>query len=369
MKFLIPLALTSALALSLPSVPVQAATVYTGDRVDGAKVIDRLDISDLPAGETTRLWFRVSDQAIGQGWYVPVIVIKGAKPGARLLLTAGIHGDELNGIAVIDRLVAETDPKTLSGSIVAIPGLNTPGLLHSTRAFTSTGGTGGANLNRLMPGNEHGSASDLYASRLWSKLFIGNADLAVDLHTQSRGTTYPMYIFAETAGARAIADYIGADVLNMDPGVDGAVENMLNAVGFSAITLELGESESFDTVMIDRGVKGIRNLMRGHAMISGAPETLKTGMIGNTVLDVTSPRGGYAYVKVKLGDQVKAGDLLAVVHDGLGRETGRITAPHDGQVLSHVTDPRVDPGQMAVRLIWWDDKGVCARTGCPEKKK
>lgn len=368
MKRLIPLALTSLLALSVATLPVQAATTYTGDRVDGAPVIDQLDIADLPAGQTTRLWFRVSDQAIGQGWYVPVIVIKGAKPGARLLLTAGIHGDELNGLAVIDRLVAETDPATLSGSIVTIPGLNSPGLLHSTRAFSSTGGTGGANLNRLMPGNPHGSPSDLYASRLWSKLFIGNADLAVDLHTQSQGSTYPMYIFAETGGARAMADLIGADVINMDPGVDGAVENMLNAHGFSAITLELGGAETFDAAMIERGVKGLRNLMRAHAMIPGKAEALKTGFVGNTTLDVTSPRGGYAYLKVRLGDTVKAGDLLATVHDGLGRETGRVLAPHDGQVLSHITDPRVEPGQMTVRLIWWDAKGVCAQTGCPPKK-
>lgn len=143
---------------------------------------------------------------------------------------------------------------------------------------------------------------------------------------------------------------------------------MLNAHGFSAITLELGGAETFDTAMIERGVKGLRNLMRAHTMIPGKTEALKTGFVGNTTLDVTSPRGGYAYLKVRLGDTVKAGDLLATVHDGLGRETGRVLAPHDGQVLSHITDPRVEPGQMTVRLIWWDAKGVCAQTGCPPKK-
>lgn len=127
--------------------------MLTGDRIDGIEVIDRLDASDLAVGQVRRFWFRVSDNAIGQAWYVPVIVVRGAQPAHQLLLTVGIHGNELNGIDVIHRLVGKVDPAKLSGTIIAVPRLNTPGLLHHTGAFTPGDGVGGVNLNRLMPGD------------------------------------------------------------------------------------------------------------------------------------------------------------------------------------------------------------------------
>ncbi|MBW8881810.1 MAG: succinylglutamate desuccinylase/aspartoacylase family protein, partial [Asticcacaulis sp.] len=166
------LLLTPILATSAP-----AATVYTGDRIDGAQVIDRLDVADQPTG-TTHLWFRALDNATGQAWYVPVIVVKGAKPGPKFLLTAGIHGDELNGIAVIQGLVRDLDPDSLRGTLVAVPGLNAPGLLRSTRTFASGHTGAGGNLNRLIPSDPKATegdsdASGRYAARLWSQIFIG----------------------------------------------------------------------------------------------------------------------------------------------------------------------------------------------------
>ena len=354
------------------STPVFAKTIYTGDKVDGTAVIDKLDVADLPAAAVTKLWFRVADNSVGQGWYVPVVVIKGAKPGPKFLLTAGIHGDELNGIAVIQRLVSETDPKTLSGTLVAVPGLNAAGLEHSTRAFSGYHSGSGGNLNRLMPNDtaEHGHEGDAatrYAGRLWSNIFMGNADFAIDLHTQSRGGTYPAYVFAQTAPARHIADMLRPDVINMDPGIDGAVENMLNAVSVPAVTYELGGAEVFDSTLITRGLRGVRNVMIDRGMIAGTPDLSDPEpYIGNEVTNVESPRGGWSHVKVKLNQSVKKGDVLATVTDPFGQIIATLTAPFDAHILGMGTDPRTQPGDMVVRLITWSDKGVCARTSCPE---
>ena len=105
--------------------PVAAATDRVGS-IDGVAIVDRLDVADLPAGQMQRFWFRAGETAIAQSWYVPVIVVKGARPGPKLLLTAAIHGDELNGIDVIHQLVAGLDPAQMAGTLVAVPGLNTP---------------------------------------------------------------------------------------------------------------------------------------------------------------------------------------------------------------------------------------------------
>lgn len=360
----------AALALLALATPLSAATTYTGDRLDGVQVIDKLDVADLPDGKT-RLWFRPLDTAIGQGWYIPIVVIKGAKPGPKFLITAGIHGDELNGIAVIHSLANTIKPETLSGTVVAIPGLNTPGLLHSTRGFTSDViGTSGENLNRLMPNVPHpdetdGSPASRYDQRIWTQLFVGNADFAVDLHTQSRGTVYPAYVFAQTGEARKIADALRPDVINMDPGVDGAVENMLNAIGVPAVTYELGAPETFDEPMIARTLSGLRNLMTARGMLAGKVEAPGKPFLGNAIGNVKSSNGGWARLKVKIGDTVKIGQPLFSVHNPFGEQVAVVTAPKAGQVLSLATDPRVEPGDWVVRLIWWDDALPCKADGCP----
>ncbi len=161
------LAALSLLVGLRPASALSAQAVRTGDRNDGTPMIDRLDGGDFAPGQVHRFWFRISDNAIGQAWYVPVVVVKGARPGHQLLLTAGIEGDELNGIDVILKLVRTIDPAQLSGTIVTVPGLNTPGLLHHSRPFALGEGADGANLNWLMPGDVTSSArASLYAGRL-----------------------------------------------------------------------------------------------------------------------------------------------------------------------------------------------------------
>lgn len=352
----------AALLLML-STPLGAATERTGDVVDGTPVIDRLDTNDLTAGQLHRFWFRVSDTSIGQGWYVPVIVVKGAKPGPRLLLTAGIHGDEMNGISVIHRLSEKVDPAALAGTLVMIPGLNTPGLLHHTREFTPDSGTAD-NLNRVMPGDvEATSNGKRYAGRLWSRLMRPNADTAIDLHTQSRGTAYPIYAFAETKRAREMAMLVAPDILKLDPGEKGTVENELNHDGVPSITLELGRPEVFDPVMIVRAMDGIGRVMADLKMIASAPAATVTPFVANEIKPVRTTRGGYTTLAVTLGQDVDKNQLIATVADPFGRTVETIRAPVAGKINTVATDPTREPGDMVVRIVWWSKDPKC-KDGC-----
>jgi len=353
------LALLAPLALAAPA---QAATERVGS-LDGVAIIDRLDAAAVKAGTTERFWFRAGDSALAQPWLVPVIVVRGARPGPRLLLTAGIHGDELNGIDVIHRL-ASIEPATLAGTLVMVPGLNTPGLLQSTREWTPDFSRAAPNLNRVMPGSDGGRGVDDYAGRLWSRLLRPNADAAVDLHTQSRGTAYPMYVFASTPRTRVMAELVAPDIIKLDPGEKGTVENELTNDGVPAITLELGRAEVFDTALIGRGVAGIVNLMREMKMLDG-PVVAKSAITftGNRQTVVRSPRAGFAVLAAPLNSDVAKGDELAILSDGLGRVTDRITAPVAGRIATIFTDPRRGRGDMIVRIITDDPDPKCAM-GC-----
>ncbi|MET4896518.1 M14 family metallopeptidase [Sphingomonadaceae bacterium jetA1] len=358
-----------AVALSA-ALPAAALSSEPGDRIDGSPVIEKLDVAALPSGKT-RLWLRVEDNEVGQGYYVPIVVVKGAQPGPRFLLTAGIHGDELNGIGVIHQLVEGLDPAALKGTLIAVPGLNAPGLRNSTRAFTGGHNGSGDNLNRLIPRDPHaqggeGNAAKRYAGRLWSRIFIGNTDFAVDLHTQSRGGTYPAYVFVATSIAKRIAMMLRPDSVYVNAGYDGAVEDMLNANAIPAVTYELGGAEMFDDAMIARGLRGVRNVMIDRGMLPGKPDLRDPEpFLGNVVTNVESPRGGWAHVRVKLNQYVKKGDVLAIVTDPFGRTIATVTAPLDARVAGIGTDPRTQPGDMVVRLLSWDDSLPCKREGCP----
>ena len=344
--------LVAALLLASPAL---AATERSGS-LGGVPVIDRLDTADLPAGQVPRFWFRAGDNAVAQGWQVPVIVIKGARPGPRLLVTAGIHGDELNGIAVIHQLAAQVDPAALAGTLVMIPGLNTPALLASTREFPD-----GSNLNRVMPGKA-GGAADRYAKRLWDGLLRPNADLAVDLHTQSRGTADVMYAFASTPETRAMAELVGPDILKMDTGDKGTVENELTRDGVPAITFELGRPEVFDAASVARGVAGLTNLMTAKAMIAGSVAATAPH-VSNRIVAVRTGHAGWMTLLAPLGSAVVKGEPLATIADAFGRTVETVIAPENGRINTIATDPRRDAGDMVARIVWWDPDPKCA-LGC-----
>ena len=350
-----------ALLLMLAT-PLAAATQLSGDRIDGTPVVTTLDAASLPAGSLNRFWYRPADSAIGQGWYVPVIVVRGAKPGPRLLLTAAIHGDELNGIAVIHRLANEIDPAQLAGTLVMLPGLNTPGLLQEAREFTSTPNFAADNLNRIMPGDANGGASERYAARLWA-LMRGNSDFAVDLHTQSRGTAYVMYAFASTPVTLAMAQLLGPDIIKLDPGVKGTVENMLTDDGVPAVTLELGYPQVFDTAMVERGVTGIKRLMADRKMLAPQPTGSVTPFVANKLVNVYTPAGGFMTLRVSLGDAVTAGQTIATLADPFGRNIGTVTAPVAGRVNSIATNPLREAGDMVLRIAFHTDDPKCVM-GC-----
>jgi uncharacterized protein len=355
-------ALIMALALATAS-PAVAATEAVGS-LDDVPIIDRLDVADLPAGQTRRFWFRAGASPVGQAWLVPVVVVKGATPGPRLLLTAGIHGDELNGIAVIHRLAATVDPAKLAGTLVMVPGLNPPGLMQSARGFTPDWTRNAPNLNREMPGREGGSTVADFAGRLWNRLLRPNADAAVDLHTQSRGTAYMMYVFASSARTRRMAELVAPDIIKMDKGDKGTVENTLTDDGVPAITLELGRPEVFDDVMIARAESGLLNLMRELKMLPGKVTPPPASLfVANDIVAARATTAGWARLLLPLGAAVNKDQPLAEIRDAFGRLVETVISPADGRIAMIATDPRTDQGGSVARITWWSPEPRC-ENGC-----
>ncbi|MEM1123056.1 MAG: succinylglutamate desuccinylase/aspartoacylase family protein, partial [Bacteroidota bacterium] len=199
-------------------------------------VITNLDFEQVPTGTIQRYWLNLVTDGMGQPVQVPIIVAKGRKAGKVLGLTAAVHGNELNGIPVIQRIFKEININELQGIIVGVPVVNIPSLLRKKRRFID-----GQDLNHIMPGKPNGKVSEVYAWRIFHKI-IQQFDYLVDLHTASFGRINSYYIRAdmEDPVVKQMALLQNAQIIVHNPPSDGTLRGAADEKGIPAITLEVG---------------------------------------------------------------------------------------------------------------------------------
>lgn len=327
----------------------------TNDIIDGVPVIEKLSVDELSVGKH-HFFFKATTDALGNYHRIPVIVIKGSEVGRKLFVQSTLHGDEVQGVDVIHQLLPHLDTDKLTGTVILVPGANPPGMQLASRYYPSLNDTRTfTNLNRMMPGDAKSSnAASRFAHALWHNLYMGNADIFLDLHTQSTGTAFPLFLFADyrNAEVRRLAALQPADQILEDNGIDGSVETEMVAEGIPSLTVELGCANVFDPDMTKRGVQGILNTLIDYGMIEGEVDLLGIeSFVGNEDVKITADHGGFARVLVSLNQDVAEGQLLATLSNAFGEITAEYAAPCDGRVLSVCTSPLREPGSTLVQLL------------------
>ena len=336
-------------------------TEYLGDVLQGRQVIGSLNVEDLPVGEH-QFWFQVTSDGLGQPKNMPVSVFKGSQDGPKLMITAGIHGDELNGVLAAQKIIRDLVGKTLKGSVTIVPTVNLSGLLNHSRDFVSSDpGSCPANLNRLFPGDAHGLAAERFVASLWDRLLKLNATFAVDLHTQTRGAVYPLYVFADYRIEQCLemARLMQPDCVLNDPGDPGILETVWNRSGIPSITVEVGMGKFTQPEMIQRAVGGVLNMLSYYEMLEvEGKDPLGTSQLpsmdwieGNNVVSIRADIGGFVLPQIELLQSVEQDDLLAIQYDAFGNECRRYHAPSAGCVLSYNVDALREPGALVCRLL------------------
>src|SRR5690606_34614268 len=126
------------------------------------KHISRINLDELPAASITRYWLELTTDTLGNEVCIPVIIAKGAEKGPVLGLTAAVHGNEVNGIPVIQRVISSINPALLTGILIGVPVVNVPALTDKVREFND-----GKDLNHVFPGKTKGNESEVYAYRFF----------------------------------------------------------------------------------------------------------------------------------------------------------------------------------------------------------
>ena len=361
--------LLAAFLIALCTLSAQAKTTFTGDKIQGLPVITQLDVDDLEPGKPHRFMFQGAEMGTGEFWYVPVMVAKGARPGKRILLVAGVHGDELNPIGVVQRVFADLDASALSGDVIGILGPSRPGVEWVTRTWpTSNLGTTLINPNRTWPGEEFGNTVERHCWLITNRLIKGNIDVGVDFHTGGTGIDFALFVFAyaNDAESQQMADLFPVDQIMADPGLEGTLEYALVKAGIPALTVELGGPRGFDPDKIRIGVEGAENLLAHYKMTDrSVGRTAKDRNVfrGNKLEDINSVTGGFVEFLVKLNDDVRKGQKLAIQRNAFGDVVYEYSAGVDGRAAIIGTDAIRERGAGIATIL--TNSTDCPADGCP----
>lgn len=310
-------------------------------------VIKALQVNEAPKGVISHYWLQLVTDGMGVPTRIPVIVARGLQEGKVLGLTAAVHGNELNGIPVIQRLFKEINVKELKGTIVGIPVVNVPSLLRKKRRFID-----GTDLNHIMPGKRDGNVSQVYAWRVVNRI-IKEFDYLIDLHTASNGRVNSYYIRADMDDemVRKMAILQNAQIIVHNPPSDGTLRGTADEMKIPAITLEVGNPNTFQKGLIRDGLTGIHNLLGYLGMTDcevEEPDT-ETVLCKNSYWIYTDT-GGIMTVHPNVTDLVKKGQVIATMRSIFGDLVKEYLAPEDGIVIGKSVSPINQTGGRILHL-------------------
>jgi predicted deacylase len=334
-----------AIAAGQPA-PAQDAAPAAEKATLKAKGRVRLLGAEVPAGARKRLTWTSGAAMEGFVSPVPVIVLNGAGPGPVLCLTAAVHGDELNGIEVVRRVLDDIDVEELNGAVIGVPIVNIQGFYRGTRYLPDR-----RDLNRYFPGNPRGSAATRMAHSFFTEI-VKNCSALIDLHTGSLNRTNLPQVRADLRGAQVerMTRAFGATVVLHSVGDRGSLRRAASEAGIPAVTFEMGEPMRVQPEQVEHGAKAVETLMYSLGMTRqrrywGDPEPVYYASKW-----VRVDHGGILFSDVALGERVSEGELLGVVTDPISNQQHRVYAPTGGRILGMALNQVVLPGFAAYRI-------------------
>ncbi len=301
----------------------------------------------IPPASRRRLEIPVARLATQTELSLPVTVVNGSEPGARLWLSAAIHGDELNGVEIIRQVLQRISPAELKGSIIAVPIVNIFGFIEQSRYLPDR-----RDLNRSFPGSAKGSLASRLAN-LFMEEIVKHATHGIDLHTASDHRINLPQIRANLHDPQTYkcAEAFGAEVMIHATTRDGSLRQAATKQGIPILLYEGGEALRFDSHAIQVGVAGILRVMdmlQMYALQSAiAPST--SAVVKKTQW-VRSPQSGILRLNVTLGDRVRSKQILGTIVDVFGDTSAELLAPSRGLVIGHTQNPIANQGDAVIHL-------------------
>lgn len=325
----------------------------------------RLRIGDIDVGpgKSATGELPVSRLVTGNTISIPLRVVHGATDGPTVWVSGAVHGDEIAGVEIIRRVLADIDPTALRGTLIAVPIVNVHGFLSGDRYFPDR-----RDLNRSFPGSASGSLASRVA-RLFMDEIVERCDVGIDLHTGSDHRTNLPQIRGDLddSATRELAIAFDAPLMLHAKLRDGSLRAAATARGATVLLYEGGEAWRFDETAIATGVRGVRNVLVSVGMLDASSNTgfdagTGTAASGQQRIPLESRsstwirtrRSGIAQFHVGLGDHVEKAQPLATIHDATGHRLGIAKATNAGIVIGITHQPLVNQGDAIVHIAQLD---------------
>lgn len=275
-----------------------------------------------------------------------VEVIHGRRHGPTMFVSAAIHGDEVIGVEIVRRLLANPALKLLRGTLLVVPIVNTYGFLSHSRYLPDR-----RDLNRSFPGSVAGSLASRLAHLFMTEV-VGRASIGIDLHSAAiHRTNLPQIrISAGNPGTMLLAQVFGAPVILTSPERPGSLRREGRERGVEVLLYEAGEGLRFDETAVRAGVTGILRVMRHVGMITGAEKARTLSVLCGSSQWLRAPAGGLLRTFRGDGDRVQAGDILAVISDPFGQQEIALKAHWPGIVVGRAILPVVNEGDAIYHI-------------------
>ena len=273
---------------------------------------------------------------------MPVHVLHGRHDGPVVFVSAAVHGDEINGVEIIRRLLRVPQMKRLHGTLLAVPIVNVFGFHNRSRYLPDR-----RDLNRSFPGNESGSMAGRLGHVFMSEI-VKRADFGIDLHTAAVHRDNLPQIRADINDPilEPLAKAFSAPVLLHSAAPAGSLRGAAADIGVPVMVYEAGEALRFEEMSIQIGLRGVMNVLRRLSMlpISKRKPSKPSAVLRSSTWQ-RAPQSGILRAQSKLGTMVRKGEILGVVADPTGESEMVLEAPFDGVVIGRTNLPLVFEGE------------------------
>jgi predicted deacylase len=296
--------------------------------------------TEIKPGDSICLQFDVAKLHTRNSIQVPIFIERAEKSGPVLLLLGGVHGDEINGVEIVRRIIRKKINKPSRGTIICIPVFNIFGFLHLSRKFPD-----GRDLNRVFPGSSKGSLASQFAHE-FKKEIAPFIDYVIDFHSGggNRVNVAQTRCMLNDEKTLNMAKAFGAPFIVQSKQIPKSLRETFHKLGKTALLFEGGKSMLYDEEAIQYGVQGTKNVIRSLQMKRWKEDSSKAPIVVKKSKWLRATHSGMFHIKIKNGSWVTKRTILGIITDPFGSFERKIYAPFDCHIFCMNISPIINRG-------------------------
>lgn len=303
----------------------------------------------IKLGESATVTFEVAKLHTRNTLDVPIIIERSKKPGPTVLITAGIHGDEINGVEIVRQIIAKNINKPKCGTIICVPVINVFGFLNMDRLFPD-----GRDLNRTFPGTKGGSLASRVADFVMSKI-VPHVDFVMDFHTggADRFNAAQIRIVKNDLKLTELAHVFGTPFIFYSDNLNKSFRNACSNIGVPMLLFEGGKSFNIDSIITNTGVNGVKRVLDHFGMLNSkfkVSKPKKEAIVISKSKWVRAKYSGMFKASIAINSSVLKDDILGHITDPYGSFSHFVKAPNDGYIFNINESPIIYQGDAIFHI-------------------